>query len=166
MNTEITQATAIRINDAHNALLTAVNDTKVNAVKAMQLAVIIGNEIAEIPRGTRIRWMHDNCPNITQDQIASYLGIAQTVKKRKHDAIDHRALNLLGIIESIEADPHTHTHTQTERNKSFVVWVSKTKAFLSEMTRQKPLDQWSTTERETIAGQIKPLAEMYQQLIK
>jgi hypothetical protein len=164
MNTEITLATANRINDAHNELLTAVNDTKANAVKAMQLAVIIGNEIAEIPRGTRIRWMHDNCPNITQDQIASYLGIASTVKKRKHDAIDHRALNLLGIIESIEGDPHTHT--KTERNKSFVVWVSKTKAFLSEMTRQKPLDQWSTTERETIAGQIKPLAEMYQQLIK
>ena len=164
MNTEITLATANRINDAHNELLTAVSDTKANAVKAMQLAVIIGNEIAEIPRGTRIRWMHDNCPNITQEQIASYLGIASTVKKRKHDAIDHRALNLLGIIESVEGDPHTHT--QTERNKSFVVWVSKTKAFLSEMTRQKPLDQWSTTERETIAGQIKPLAEMYQQLIK
>ena len=164
MNTEITLATANRINDAHNELLTAVSDTKANAVKAMQLAVIIGNEIAEIPRGTRIRWMQDNCPNITQEQIASYLGIASTVKKRKHDAIDHRALNLLGIIESVEGDPHTHT--QTERNKSFVVWVSKTKAFLSEMTRQKPLDQWSVTERETIAGQIKPLAEMYQQLIK
>lgn len=164
MNTEITLATANRINDAHHELLQAVSDTKQTAVRAMQLAVIIGNEIAEIPRGTRIRWMHDNCPNITQEQIASYLGIAQTVKKRKHDAIDHRALNLLGIIESIETE--AHTHTQSERNKSFVVWVSKTKAFLSEMTRQKPLEQWTMTERETIAGQIKPLAEMYQQLIK
>jgi hypothetical protein len=164
MNTEVTTARANYINDCHNELLQAVSTTKDNVVKAMQLAVTIGNEIAEIPRGARIRWMHDNCPSITQEQIASYLGIAATVRKRKHDAIDHRTLNLLGIIDTIDID--AKPHEQSERNKSFVVWVSKTKAFFNEMTRRRPLNQWSTEERETIAMQIKPLAEMYQQLIK
>jgi hypothetical protein len=164
MNTEITNARANMINDSHQELLQAVETTKHNVVKAMQLAVAIGNEIAEIPRGTRIRWMHDNCPNITKDQIASYLGIANTVKKRKHDAIDHRALNLLGIIETIQTE--SQEHTQDERNKSFVIWVSKTKAFLNELSKRRPIDQWTRAEKDCVAWQIKPLAEMYQQLIK
>ncbi len=103
-------------------------------------------------------WLKAN--KIQVDEARDMINFAKWVE-RGNQRTDVLMLKRFGIIKTVESKKN---HERQERNESFVVWVSKTKAFLSEMTRQKPLDQWSTTERETIAGQIKPLAEMYERI--
>ena len=164
MNTELATATANRINELHEKVLSSVNDAT-NAVNdAMMASVEIGGHIQQISRGERIAWLRDNCPQLDQKQIAAYLSIANTYKKRKNSAIDHRFFTLLGMTD--ENDNQQHTSRSQAMGQPWMAWSGKLTGYLDEMARTNPPEQWLECERMAIAEQLKPIVEIYQRIVE
>ena len=127
-------------------------------------SVEIGGHIGEISRGQRIAWLRDNCPDIDQKQIAAYLSIAATYRKRPENAIDHRFFALLGMIDEPEQGD---TPTKTSRiAPQWIAWSGKLISHFSEMTRTTPVMQWESGDKVAVAAQLKPIVELYNELTK
>lgn len=163
MNTELTTATADRINDLHAKVLSSVNDATSAVNDAMMASVEIGGHIQEIPRGQRIAWLRDNCPNIDQKQIAAYLSIAATYRKRPDNAIDHRFFALLGMTEASTTDSGT-TSPMKSAIPQWIAWTGKLTGYFSQMVKDTPPDSWDETQRQAVTEQLKPIVELYQKI--
>ncbi len=96
----ITTKKAKNLNGLHPAFLSSVNGAKSAINDALMASVEIGEYIKQIPRNKRISWLRENCPLLNQKQIAAYVSIANTYKKRKNSVIDHRFFTLLNIIDN------------------------------------------------------------------
>jgi hypothetical protein len=162
MNNELTTATAERINALHDTVLQSVQGATDAVNQAMQASVEIGGHLREIPKGLRIAWLRDNCPTITQKQIAAYLSIEATYRKRPDNAIDHRFFTLLGMTSDDQSGP-------TEKPMKgampqWIAWTGKLTGYFSEMTKQTPPDQWDEMQRVAVAEQLKPIVELYKKI--
>jgi len=102
MNTELSNATALRINTLHATVMDSVANATSAVNAAMMASVEIGGHMKEMPRGVRMAWLRDNCPTITQKQIGAYLSIEATYRKRPENAIDHRFFALLGMTDQTD----------------------------------------------------------------
>ncbi len=160
MNTELTNAIADRINDLHAKVLQGINDAS-NAVNAtMQAAAEIGGHVQEIPRGVRIAWLRDNCPGITHKQIAAYCAIASTYRKRPDNALDRRFFKLLGMTDEKES----YQHPTKGIAVNWLAWTGKLTGYFGELTKRQPVEQWDNDQRDAVAAQLKPIAELYQRI--
>jgi hypothetical protein len=88
---------ANQINGLDAKYLSSINGAKTALEKALMACVEIGLLITQISKKERAAWLRENLPHINQKQIAAYLSIANTYKRRKHSAIDHSFLKLLEI---------------------------------------------------------------------
>jgi len=163
MNTELTTATAERIKELHEVVLSSVKGATDAVNQAMMASVEIGGHIQQIPRGQRIAWLRDNCPNIEQKQIAAYLSIAATYRNRPENAIDHRFFALLGMTDGNEAR-QDHKHLKNAMPQ-WIAWTGKLTGYFSEMTKQTPPDQWDETQKASVAEQLKPIVELYNNIV-
>jgi hypothetical protein len=159
-NTDLSTARAYRINELHNTVLqSAINAT--DAVnQAMQASVEIGGHIRQISKGERIAWLRDNCPRITHKQIAAYLSIEATYRKRPDNAIDHRFFALLGMTEQGQSDSGTASPTKSAMPQ-WIAWTGKLTGHFSAMLKETPPDQWDETQKASVAEQLKPIVELY-----
>jgi hypothetical protein len=163
MNTELTTATAERIKELHEVVLSSVKGATDAVNQAMMASVEIGGHIQQIPRGQRIAWLRDNCPKIEQKQIAAYLSIATTYRNRPDNAIDHRFFALLGMTDGNEAR-QDHKHLKNAMPQ-WIAWTGKLTGYFSEMTKQTPPDQWDETQKASVAEQLKPIVELYKNIV-
>jgi hypothetical protein len=162
MNTELQSATAQRINELHQTVLDSVKGASEQVNAAMMASVEIGGHIGQISRGQRMAWLRDNCPEIDQKQIAAYLSIAATYRKRPENAIDHRFFALLGMIEEPQ-EGGTPTKT-ANLAPQWIAWTGKLTGYFSEMTKQTPPESWDETQRVAVAEQLKPIVELYNKI--
>jgi hypothetical protein len=164
MNTELQDATAQRINELHQTVLLSVNGASEHINAAMMASVEIGGHIGQISRGQRMAWLRDNCPEIDQKQIAAYLSIAATYRKRPENAIDHRFFALLGMIDEPETgDTPTKTANLAPQ---WIAWTGKLVGHFNQMTRSTPVTQWESGDKEAVAAQLKPIVELYNEITK
>jgi|688.fasta_scaffold269582_4 hypothetical protein len=164
MNKELQSATAQRINELHQTVLDSVKGASEQVNAAMMASVEIGGHIGEISRGQRMAWLRDNCPNIDQKQIAAYLSIAATYRKRPENAIDHRFFALLGMIdEKTTEDTHTKLSSITT---PWIAWTGKLVGHFRQFTKTMPVNQWQDSEKEAVAAQLKPIVELYNVITK
>jgi hypothetical protein len=161
-NTELTTATAERINSLHETVMQSVQGATDAVNQAMQASVEIGGHLREIPKGLRIAWLRDNCPTITHKQIAAYLSIEATYRKRPDNAIDHRFFTLLGMTSNEQSDPTDKP--MKSAMPQWIAWTGKLTGYFSEMTKQTPPDQWDEMQRTAVAEQLKPIVELYQKI--
>jgi hypothetical protein len=144
-----------------------------NATREMQNAIAAARENAhaaglflmdarkQFPDANTWRlWLKAN--KIQVDEAKDMMNFAKWVE-RGTQYTDALMLKRFGIIKAVDPT-NPHANKQAERNKSFVVWVSKSKAFLHELAKRRPIEQWTRAERDSVAWQIKPLAEMYDEL--
>ena len=90
---------ANQIKASHSEFVSSIDNAKEKLNAVMMACVEIGGHIAEIPRGQRMAWLRDNCPKLSHKQIAAYLSIANTYKKRKgKNVIDRRFFKMLDIV--------------------------------------------------------------------
>ena len=163
MNTDLTQARALRINELHETVLQSVQGATDCVNAAMMASVEIGGHIRQISKGERIAWLRDNCPGITQKQIASYLSIEATYRKRPDNAIDHRFFALLGMTESGD-DNTPDSKPMKSAMPQWIAWTGKLTGYFAEMTKQTPTDQWDEMQRAAVMEQLKPIVELYQKI--
>lgn len=162
MNTELTTATAERINALHQAVIQSVQGATDAVNQAMRASVEIGGHLREIPKGLRIAWLRDNCPTITHKQIAAYLSIEATYRKRPDNAIDHRFFTLLGMTSEDQSEPQEKP--MKSAMPQWIAWTGKLTGYFSEMTKQTPPDQWDEMQRVAVAEQLKPIVELYNKI--
>lgn len=159
MNNELTTATAERINALHQAVMQSVQGAADCVNAAMMASVEIGGHIRQISKGERIAWLRDNCPGITQKQIAAYLSIEATYRKRPDNAIDHRFFTLLGMTSDDQSGPQGKP--MKSAMPQWIAWTGKLTGYFSEMTKRTPPDQWDEMQRVAVAEQLKPIVELY-----
>lgn len=162
MNTELTTATANRINELHEKVLSSVTCATSAVNDAMMASVEIGGHIQQISRGERIAWLRDNCPQLDRKQIAAYLSIAATYRKRPDNAVDHRFFTLLGMVEeseSAESDKPIRIATS-----QWLAWSGKLTGYFSELVKSSPPNTWDEMEKAAIAVQLKPIVEIYNKI--
>jgi hypothetical protein len=162
MNTELTTATAERINALHDTVLQSVQGATDAVNQAMQASVEIGGHLREIPKGLRIAWLRDNCPTITHKQIGAYLSIEATYRKRPDNAIDHRFFTLLGMTSDDQSEPTDKP--MKSAMPQWIAWTGKLTGYFSEMTKQTPPDQWDEMQRVAVVEQLKPIVELYKKI--
>jgi hypothetical protein len=162
-NTDLSTARAYRINELHDTVLQSVTNATDAVNQAMQASVEIGGHIRQISKGERIAWLRDNCPHITHKQIAAYLSIEATHRKRPDNAIDHRFFALLGMTESGgESDPRDKPMKNV--TPQWIAWTGKLTGYFSEMTKQTPPESWDETQRVAVSEQLKPIVELYNKI--
>jgi len=164
MNNELTTAIASRVNTLHQTVLDSVKGATDAVNQAMQASVEIGGHIQELPKGLRIAWLRDNCPKLTHKHIASYLSIANTYKRRKHSAIDHRFFTLLGMTDDQAEGEDDQPKPMKIAHPQWLAWSGKLTGFFSEMTKKEPPEQWSESYRTAVAEQLKPIVELYKKI--
>ena len=164
MNNELTTATANRINELHAKVLSSVNDATSAVNEAMMASVEIGGHIQQISRGERIAWLRDNCPGIDQKQIAAYLSIAATYRKRPDNAIDHRFFALLGMVETSHNQGESTTPIKSAMPQ-WIAWTGKLTGHFSAMIKESPPDKWDDMQRASVAEQLRPIVEIYQRIV-
>jgi hypothetical protein len=164
MNNELTTATAKRIKALHKSVLQSVQGATDNVNQAMQASVEIGGHLREIPKGQRIAWLRDNCPRITHKQIAAYLSIEATYRKRPDNAIDHRFFVLLGMT----SDDNTEATEKPMKSAmpQWIAWTGKLTGHFSELIKQTPIEKWDDTQRQAVLEQLKPIVDIYQRITK
>jgi len=162
MNTELIKATAERINALHKSVLQSVQGATDSVNQAMQASVEIGGHLREIPKGQRIAWLRDNCPSITHKQIAAYLSIEATYRKRPDNAIDHRFFVLLGMT----SDDNTEATEKPMKSAmpQWIAWTGKLTGHFSELLKQTPIERWDDTQRQAVLEQLKPIVEIYNKI--
>jgi hypothetical protein len=163
MNSELSTATAQRINTLHETVLESVQGASQAINTAMMASVEIGGHIRQVSKGERIAWLRDNCPTLTQKQIAAYLSIEATYRKRPENAIDHRFFALLGMT-----DEPTQSEQKPMKNVTpqWIAWTGKLTGHFSEMIKQTPPSSWDETQRIAVAEQLKPIVEIYERITK
>jgi hypothetical protein len=162
MNNELTTATAERINALHESVLQSVQGATDSVNQAMQASVEIGGHLREIPKGQRIAWLRDNCPRITHRQIAAYLSIEATYRKRPDNAIDHRFFVLLGMT----SDDNTEATEKPMKSAmpQWIAWTGKLTGHFSELLKQTPIEIWDDTQRQAVIEQLKPIVDIYKKI--
>jgi len=162
MNNELTTATAERINALHESVLQSVQGATDSVNQAMQASVEIGGHLREIRKGQRIAWLRDNCPRITHRQIAAYLSIEATYRKRPDNAIDHRFFVLLGMT----SDDNTEATEKPIKSAmpQWIAWTGKLTGHFSELLKQTPIERWDDTQRQAVLEQLKPIVEIYNKI--
>jgi len=162
MNNKLTTATAERINALHESVLKSVQGATDSVNQAMQASVEIGGHLREIPKGQRIAWLRDNCPRITHRQIAAYLSIEATYRKRPDNAIDHRFFVLLGMT----SDDNTEATEKPMKSAmpQWIAWTGQLTGHFSELLKQTPIESWDDTQREAVLEQLKPIVEIYNKI--
>ena len=162
MNNELTTATAERINALHESVLKSVQGATDSVNQAMQASVEIGGHLREIRKGQRIAWLRDNCPRITHRQIAAYLSIEATYRKRPDNAIDHRFFVLLGMT----SDDNTEATEKPIKSAmpQWIAWTGKLTGHFSELLKQTPIERWDHTQRQAVLEQLKPIVEIYNKI--
>ena len=163
MSTNLTQARALRINELHNTVLESVTNATEAVNQAMMASVEIGGHLKEIPKGLRIAWLRDNCPTICQKQMAAYLSIEATYRKRPDNAIDHRFFALLGMTES-GGESDLRDKPMKSAMPQWIAWTGKLTGYFAEMTKQTPPDQWDDMQRAAVVEQLKPIVELYERI--
>ena len=160
MNTELTTATANRINELHQTVIDSVKGATDSVNAAMMASVEIGGHIQQISKGQRIAWLRDNCPQLDQKQIASYLSIAATYRKRPDNAIDHRFFALLGMTEPSQSD-ESNAAPMKSAIPQWIAWTGKLTGHFSAMIKETPPESLDDMQRATVAEQLKPIVEIY-----
>jgi len=162
MNTELTTATAERINALHESVMQSVQGATDSVNQAMQASVEIGGHLREISKGQRIAWLRDNCPSITHRQIAAYLSIEATYRKRPENAIDHRFFVLLGMT----SDDNTEATEKPMKSAmpQWIAWTGKLTGHFSELIKQTPIKRWDDTQRQAVLAQLKPIVDIYMKI--
>lgn len=161
MNNELSTATAARINELHQTVIESVKGATDAVNQAMMASVEIGGHIRQISKGERIAWLRDNCPGIDQKQIAAYLSIEATYRKRPDNAIDHRFFALLGMTDEQSATTEKPIKNVTPQ---WIAWSGKLTAHFGEMVKQTPPSQWDTMQRAAVAAQLKPIVDIYESI--
>jgi len=165
MNTELSNATALRINTLHATVMDSVANAT-NAVNAAMMASVeIGGHMKEMPKGVRMAWLRDNCPAITHKQIAAYLSIEATYRKRPDNAIDHRFFALLGMTDHAD-EPTTDPQPTKSAMPQWIAWTGKLTGYFSEMVKQTPPSQWDEMQRAAVVEQLKPIVSIYESITK
>jgi hypothetical protein len=165
MNTELSNATALRINTLHATVMDSVVNATSAVNAAMMASVEIGAHIKEMPRGLRIAWLRDNCPTITHKQIGAYLSIEATHRKRPDNAIDHRFFTLLGMTDQTD-EPTTDPQPTKSAMPQWIAWTGKLTGYFSEMVKQTPPSQWDEMQRAAVVEQLKPIVSIYESITK
>ena len=165
MNTELSTATANRINELHAKVLSSVNDATTAVNDAMMASVEIGGHIQQISRGERIAWLRDNCPQLDQKQIGAYLSIAATYRKRPDNAIDHRFFALLRMTEQGQSDRGTASPTKSAMPQ-WIAWTGKLTGHFSAMLKETPPERWDEAQKLAVIEQLKPIIKIYEEITK
>ena len=162
MNTELTTATANRINELHQTVLDSVKGATDSVNAAMMASVEIGGHLEQISKGQRIAWCRDNCPQLSHKQIAAYLGISATYRRRPENTIDNRFFTLLGMTSDDEEDHENNRNNKHEPNP--YAWVKLAGKLRSLLTTDhiKTMDR---SEKETARLHLKPMVDLYNALL-
>jgi hypothetical protein len=165
MNTELSNATALRINTLHAVVEDRVQDAANAANAAMIAGIEIGSHINEMPKGIRMAWLRDNCPGITHQRIKAYLKIEATNRMRKNVGLDTRTFfGLLDMADDQTDEPTTDPQPTKSAMPQWIAWTGKLTGYFSEMVKQTPPSQWDEMQRAAVVEQLKPIVEIYQKI--
>lgn len=164
MNTELTTARANLIYDLHNESQESAKQGKECIQKAIDAAIRCGEELAQIKNGQRLAWLRDNVPSITPELCRAYIGIANTQSKRKCVNACHRQLLMLGIIDGKEESNDDWRKEKDNLKQPWLAWAGKLCGFVNTATKQRPLSEWTETEKRVVSLQLKPIAEFYKKI--
>jgi hypothetical protein len=162
MMTELVSAISARINDLHDVVLESTSKASASINDAMLACVEIGGHIAELPRGQRMAWLRDNCPKLNHKQIAAYLSISATHKKRPDNAIDHRFFTLIGMVDPVK--PHPTASMAKMPEMRWLTWTARLSAHFNDVAKTTPPETWDEMERVSVLQQLEPIAKMYERI--
>jgi hypothetical protein len=165
--TELTTETAAEIARWHHEAQTLADQAKDNSVKAMQAAVACGghiNSIKGMGPGRKIAWLRDNVPDINPERAKAYMTLEKVARKRESQSIDHRQLILLGVVGEQRRDSIQSRFPKINAGK-WIRAVADIVSHFRDAFEKTPLEDWPEYERESVARQLKPIAEIYEQLV-
>lgn len=166
MNQKLTTELASEIARLHNQAEDFAEQTKASAQDALSAAVQCGRHIDQVEgmtKGKLLAWLRDNVPGLTPERAKAYLSLFHVHQEREAHAIDHRQLILLGVVEKAEAQATQRTAPQIGAGK-WVGWIGNVRGWFTKTTRERPLSDWTSDERQAVKDQIKPLIDIYNQL--
>jgi hypothetical protein len=167
MNTELSNATALRINTLHAVVEDRVQDAANAANAAMIAGIEIGSHINEMPKGIRMAWLRDNCPGITHQRIKAYLKIEATNRMRKNVGLDTRTFfGLLDMADDQTDEPTTDPQPTKSAMPQWIAWTGKLTSYFDELTKRTPPEQWDETHKAAILEQFKPIEDFIARIRK
>jgi hypothetical protein len=164
-NTEIMPALALEISNHHEAAQRLALETRETAQQALEHAVRCGDYLDQaegMQKGKMLAWLRDNVPGITPERAKAYLSLFHTQERRSTEALDHRQLILLGVVDqaAMEAKPKGGGASASK----WVGWVGNLRGYFTDALKARPITEWAQEEREAVADQLRPLVDLYQKL--
>jgi hypothetical protein len=162
LSTELTSV----IHGTHHAACVAANDSRTRAEDALALAVQCGGYIEQVrgmTKGRMLGWLRDHVPDLTPDRAKAYLSLFHTQAKRECKDLDKQQLLLLGVLDKRVDERDERV---VSRSGQWFMHVNKVRGWFSKSLRDRPIEKWEADEIESAVNQLKPMVEIYQQLVR
>ena len=171
---EVAAPELVRLQDAVTAALDARDQTMAAIEFGIKKIVDAGALLSvfrdRIPDGDWIAWQEANIVQFTQDRIsrqtvAKWIRLAkfdQLYPGKLDDAVSVRnAYQLAGILPEAESGGSSQ---KGNGGGGYLAELAKTVSHLNAQLAQRPLEQWSPSDRQVLKSRIEPLVAIYEKL--
>jgi len=155
------------IRETHYAACRAACDSRASAEEALQYAAQCGGYVDQartMTKGRMLGWLRDNVPDMTPERAKAYLSLFHTQAARECKELDKQQLLLLGVLDKRVSDREPQTAGNKE--SKWFVHVNKVRGWFSKEVRARPVKDWTKDEAEVAANQLKPIVEIYAEILK
>lgn len=167
-DTEVANVTGEEIWRLHQIVQNKAHAAREDVEEAKQAAIQCGQlmeDAKRMCRGNIYRWLNENVPQLEAVKAKAYMGIAKTHRHRESHAIDHRQLVMLGIMGVKEQAPvSTPGVTARKLGGRWIKWIGNVIGHFVTLTKSRPISEWAPEEREAVANQLQPVADLIDKL--
>jgi hypothetical protein len=104
-------------------------------------------------------WLAKN--GISRDEARDLMNFAKW-REQGNESTDERMLRKFGVIRSPKNEKHKNPTKGIAVN--WPVWAGKLAGHLGELTKRQPVSKWEDDQREAVAAQLRPIAELYKEM--
>ena len=105
------------------------------------------------------QWLSDN--GIEHDEAKDLMNFAKWCE-RGNQYTDTLMLKKFGVIR--KSGKESYKNPMKGLGPNWLAWVGKLCGFVNVTTKQRPLSEWSETEKLVFSLQLKPIADFYAKL--
>jgi len=165
MNEELQTNLANEIQRIHIEAQDTAARVKESMGIALDLAAQCGRLLSiakEQTKGQFIAWLRDNVPGITQDHVRTYLDCFHMAEEQRL-ILDSRKAHQLGFFDKGEMHGTPQPRAELGAGK-WIGWAANISGWFTKTTREKPLKEWQSHEKEAVMNQLRPLVDIYHAL--
>jgi hypothetical protein len=164
--TEVKTQIAAEISRLHELAEAKAADAKGNMMEAMQAAVQCGQTIEmakEMTKGQLLGWLRESVPGLTPQRAKAYMSLHHAAQEHGIESVDHRQLLLLGVIDQKEAVATERPVPPLGLGK-WIVWAGGIRGWFSKTTKDRPVDDWTDEEKQSVRDQLEPIVAIWRAL--